>query len=138
MTRLQLLLINFVCLSFFTCDPKKQDCKKFPCEEIHNQNINYISFGYKYYDIGDRIKLDLDDENFKFDSGILNQHYYYENGKEYILRNYCSTKDSIKVQYWYNEKETSFYIKMHDVEECLLGTGKNVQVRIIYRDHKKN
>jgi hypothetical protein len=27
---------------------------------------------------------------------------------------------------------------MHDVEECLLGTGKNVQVRIIYRDYEKN
>jgi len=132
------IALTIVLTLLFSCKPKNPNGIEYDCSGKVNNNVKYISFGYKYYTIGDKIKIDIENGDFKFESELFNKDYYYENGIEYIVRNYCSDKDSIKVQLWYNNKDTTFYINMKEYEECLVGTGKKVHVRLYHRNHKLN
>jgi len=113
--------------------------RKFDCKESSNKNVKLVTFELSSYMKGDSFKLTLDDGRFEWKSKELSHDFVtnYNNKRYYIVKNYCTVEDSIKICFsCNNNSDTIFNIKPSKVSTCFLSLDLKNRYRVsfIYND----
>jgi hypothetical protein len=98
----------------------------YNCENSNDKNVKYVSFVLESIWEEDNYKLIIDDGKFTWESGIYSYTYFtdYKNFK-YIVEDYCTLSDSIKLKLYVNLNDSVFYIPSKNKSTCFIGTDIN-------------
>jgi len=106
------------------------------CKKTNGKDVAFELFSYSK---GDKYNLVLDDGKFTWESPKLKRDFATDfNRKCFIITSYCTSNDSIKVRFNYNNSlDTTFFLNSNIVSTCYLNVDINFHffhVYYIYKD----
>ena len=119
------IILTFVIIYCILC----LSCKNpvhYTCKLSNYKNIKYVSFILGSIWEGDNLKIIFDNGKYTWESGIYKYSYFSDPKKvKYIIEDYCTLSDSIKITLFINSKDTVFYIPSKQIGLCYIGNDIN-------------
>lgn len=120
------LFFTLVILIIIPIHNSCKESKSNICRGKNDKNVKYVSFVLSSIWEGDNYKLIIDDGKYTWESGVSIYTYFADYKRlKYIAEDYCTLSDSIKLDFYINNKDTTFYIPSKNIGLCFIGTDIN-------------